>query len=124
MRFFVDKTAHSPLMKFENGVLLIAGRSIPEDSISVYEPLFKFFDRYSGEMQKINIQIKLEYANSSTNRTLMEIFELMEGYRAQGKDISIDWHYVVNDKEMLDLGTDFKELVPLPFRLMEVESLD
>lgn len=124
MRLFVAETSHSPLMKFENGVLLIAGRSIPEDSVSVYEPIFKFFERYAEEMQKIEIQIKLEYANSSTNRTLMSLFEIMEEYANNGKEVNVSWFYAINDKEMLDLGNDFSDIVPLPFKIIEVEDLN
>ena len=124
MRFSIEKTAHSPLMKFEDGVLLIEGRSIPEDSFSVYEPLFKFIERFSADFQNIEIQFRLEYANSSTNRSLMTLFEIMEEHQTKGNNIVISWYYAINDKEMLDLGSDFKDLVPFKFELKEVESLD
>ena len=124
MRFYTEKTPHSPLIKFEDGILLIAGRSIPEDSFTLYEPLFNFMERYADDFPSIEIQIKLEYANSSTNRSLMSLFELMLIHQDKGNKVAVLWYYASNDKEMYDLGSDFQELIQLPFEVRAVESLD
>lgn len=124
MRYFLEKSAHSPKILFEKGILLIAGRSIPEDSFGLYEPLLKFLEQYATDFPKIEVNVKLEYANSSTNRSLMSLFEMMLEHIANGYKAEVIWFYVHNDKEMLDLGTDFKELLPLPFELRAVDSLE
>lgn len=124
MDFFLDKTQHSPLIKFDNGKLLIAGRSIPEDSIGLYEPMFNSLIKYSKNPAiHTEVSIMLEYANSSTNRSLMTLFEYLHDLLFKNdKSVTVNWYYVEGDKEMFELGSDFKDLVQIPFVIIEVDS--
>lgn len=123
MGLFIDKTPHTPLMKFENGVLLISGRSIPEDSMSLYEPLLKYITEYTyNPLPHTEANIYLEYSNSSTNRSLMLVFELFQKLYSLGNDVSINWYYMKGDDEMIALGEDLKSLWKIPFEIKEVDS--
>jgi predicted permease len=124
MEFLIPKTENTPSIKFEDGVLIISGRCIPENSISFFEPLFKFVADYSKKpypMTEINIM--LEYANSSTNRSLMTVFTLFEKVYENGSNVNINWYYETGDDLMADLGNDFKSLFRMPFILHEKVSL-
>jgi len=65
----------------------------------------------------------LEYSNSSTNRSLMTIFTLMEKIYENGNNVRINWYYEPGDEFMLDLGNDFKSIIRIPFIVEEKESL-
>ena len=122
MEFYLEKTSHTPFIKFDNGVLVISGRSIPEDSTIIYDPLFEFIENYiKNPLPLTEINISLEYANSSTNRSLMTVFELFEGIYADGHDVKITWYFASADQEMFELGSDFKGLIKLPFEIKELE---
>jgi hypothetical protein len=122
MEFFLEKTSHTPFIKFDSGVLVISGRSIPEDSTMVYEPLFEFIERYiKNPLALTEIDISLEYANSSTNRSLMTIFESFESMYADGHEVKTTWYFSTGDQEMEELGNDFKSLIKIPFEIKELE---
>jgi hypothetical protein len=122
MEFFLEKTSHTPFIKFDNGVLVISGRSIPEDSTMVYEPLFKFIEEYiKNPLPLTEIDISLEYANSSTNRSLMTVFELFENFYGEGHDVKTTWYFAPGDQEIYELGSDFKSLIKIPFEIKELE---
>jgi hypothetical protein len=124
MEFFIQKTANTPAIKFEDGVLNVSGRCIPENSILFFEPLFKFIAHYSKKPFPLTeINIMLEYANSSTNRSLMTVFTLFEKVYENGNNVNINWYYETGDDLMADLGSDFKSLFRMPFTLHEKESL-
>jgi hypothetical protein len=124
MDFLIQKTANTPSIKFEDGVLVISGRCIPENSIAFFEPLFKFIAEYSHKPFPLTeINIMLEYANSSTNRSLMTIFTLFEKVYENGNNVNINWYYETGDDLMFDLGSDFKSLFRMPFAIHERESL-
>jgi len=124
MHFFIQKTLHTPLIKFDDGVLVISGRSIPENSISFFEPLFKFIADYTKKpCSKTEVNILLEYANSSTNRSLMTVFTLLEKLYEDGHKISINWYYEYGDELMCELGNDFKAILRLPFLIHEREII-
>jgi hypothetical protein len=122
MEFFLEKTSHTPFIKFDNGVLVISGRSIPEDSTMVYEPLFEFIENYIKDpLPLTEIDISLEYANSSSNRSLMTVFELFERIFLNGHDVKVTWYFAHSDQEIYELGSDFKSLLKVPFEIKELE---
>lgn len=124
MDFLIHKTPNTPSIKFEDGVLVIAGRCIPENSITFFEPLFKFIADYSKKPYPLTeINVMLEYANSSTNRSLMTVFTLFEKVYEEGNNVNINWYYESGDDLMADLGNDFKSLFRIPFIIHERESL-
>lgn len=124
MDFLIEKTPNTPLIKCEDGVLIISGRCIPENAITFFEPLFKFIADYSKKPYPLTeVNVMLEYANSSTNRSLMTAFTLFEKIFENGNNVTINWYYETGDDLMLDLGTDFKSLLRIPFSLIEKEEL-
>ena len=124
MHLLIQKTLNTPLIKFDDGVLVISGRSIPENAISFFEPLFKFIADYTKKPFPITeVNVLLEYANSSTNRSLMTVFTLLEKIYENGSNVNINWYFENGDELMLELGNDFKAILRLPFSIHEKESL-
>ncbi len=125
MHFFIQKTLNTPLIKCEDGVLVISGRSIPENAISFFEPLFKFIADYTKKPFPLTeVNIFLEYANSSTNRSLMTVFTLLEKIYENGNNVNINWYYENGDELMCELGNDFKAILRLPFLIHEREIIN
>lgn len=123
MHLYIQKTGNTPLIKFEDGVLIISGRSIPENAIMFFEPLFKSVAEYSQNPYPLTeVNIFLEYANSSTNRALMTVFTLMEKIYDNGNQILINWYYEPEDEMMLELGKDYKTILSIPFNIDEKEA--
>jgi hypothetical protein len=123
MKYILEKTPYSPLIKFENDTLLVAGRSIPEDTANLYGPVIDALEEYAkNPLSLTKIDLYLEYSNSSSNRSLMTILEIFENLYAKGKNVIVNWYYIKGDMEMLTLGEDFKSLIKVPFMLKEIES--
>ena len=121
----MQRTLNTPLIKFEDGVLVISGRSIPENALAFFEPLFRFIASYTKRPYPLTeVNVMLEYANSSTNRSLMTAFTLLEKIYENGNNILINWYYENGDDLMYELGNDFKALLRIPFMVQEKESVD
>ncbi len=117
---YIQKTINTPKIKFEDGVLSISGRCIPENAIIFYQPLFKYLVEYSLKPYPLTeINISLEYSNSSTNRSLMTIFTLIEKIFENGNNVRVNWYYESGDEFMMDLGNDFKSILRMPFVVEE-----
>lgn len=120
MDFQIPKTTNTPLITFDEGVLVISGRSIPENALTFFEPLFKYIVQYTKNPHPVTeVNLMLEYANSSTNRSLMTIFTLIEKIYENGHNININWYYETGDDLMYELGNDFKTILRIPFTLRE-----
>lgn len=125
MQLFIQRTLNTPLVKFEDGVLVISGRSIPENAISFFEPLFRFIADYTKRPYPLTeVNILLEYANSSTNRSLMTVFTLLEKIYENGNNINVHWYFESGDELMSELGSDFKAILRMPFSIQEKDSLN
>ncbi|HOK99824.1 MAG: DUF1987 domain-containing protein [Bacteroidales bacterium] len=124
MGLYIEKTNHTPRIHFEEGKLTLAGRSIPEDSIGFFEPLFNELASYvKNPAVHTEVNLMLEYSNSSTNRVLVSIFEILRELQASGHSVTVNWYYVAEDRGMYELGTDLKDICALPFALIEVDEL-
>lgn len=122
MGFKIEKTNSTPFICFEDGVFTIAGRSIPENSTKFFEPVYKAVSDYTlSPFQQTELNLKLEYANSSSNRALINIITLFEKVFESGHNVKINWFYERGDDLMAELGTDVKNLTRIPFNLIEVD---
>ncbi len=122
MDFTLKATDKTPEIKFncQDGELIILGRSIPEDSIGFYQPIFNWFDKYMTQpAEQTVLSIKLEYFNTSSSKCLLDIFKKLETISKQGNKVHIKWHYEADDEDMLEAGEDYNSIVELPFEFIE-----
>lgn len=120
----IEGTNKTPVIKFyyENGAIEISGKSIPENSIGFYQPIYSWIDNYATKPSpKTEIKINLEYFNTSSSKCLLDIFRKFESIKKAGKsDIEVLWHYEADDEDMMEAGDDYNSLVDLTFRLIKV----
>ena len=119
----LEGTPKTPTVEFsaENGVLLLKGRSIPENSIEFYKPLINWIENYSASApSKTVLNVQLEYFNTSSSKCLLDIFKRLE--RA-GDAVTINWYYEEDDEDMLEAGEDYDAIIDIPFKMIEVEEI-
>ncbi|MFT6026652.1 MAG: hypothetical protein ACI8P5_000904, partial [Bacteroidia bacterium] len=115
----IESTPKTPEVSFDHdkGVLLLKGRSIPENSIEFYKPLVDWLESYSGSPQpKTVCDIQLEYFNTSSSKCLLDLFKKMEGMSKGGNEIIINWYYEEDDEDMLEAGEDYQSIINVPFK--------
>ena len=92
----IEGTNKTPSVKFqaEEGILEISGRSIPENSIEFYQPMFNWIDLYaSNPLAKTNAKIILEYFNTSSSKCILDVLRKLEQINKSGKsEIVVLWH--------------------------------
>jgi SiaC family regulatory phosphoprotein len=121
--FYLEETSKTPKLSFDQrtGKFLMSGRSIPENSIEFYRPLFEWLDDYVKiPSNKTIFDIKLEYFNTSSSKCLVEIFRRLE--RITPSDVVINWFYEEDDEDMQESGEDFKEIIDIPIIMNVIEN--
>ena len=119
----IESTVKTPEVKLNsNGFLEISGKSIPENSIAFYQPLYAWIDNYAtNPAAKTELKISLEYFNTSSSKCLLDVLRKLDVLNKSGKSsVSVTWYYEDGDDDMLEAGDDYKSLVPLPFSFMKV----
>ena len=121
-KYSINGTPNTPKINFdlEKGELNISGRSIPENSIEFYNPLFSALDAYlSNPKNNTTLNIQLEYYNSSSSACLLSVFKRLE---KAGLPVNINWLYEENDEDILAAGKNFEGMVDLPFQMISVSE--
>lgn len=107
---------------FENGVFLVRGISIPENTVDFYHGLIFALREYAKTPQPESIlKIGLEYFNTSTSVIILKLLNALE--LAENSKVKVIWYYEEDDIEMEEVGLDFKEMTSVPFNLHPVEDL-
>ena len=103
----------------KKGHLSFSGKSIPENTISFFQPIFDWIDEYVKNPNDQTIfVIKLEYFNTSSSKALIEIFRKFEKVFKSGKEVLIQWYYEQDDEDMQESGEDFRDLLKVPVELI------
>lgn len=119
----IEGTPKTPTVNFitNEGLLEIKGRSIPENSIEFYKPLIDWIESYAqGPKDNTNINIQLEYFNTSSSKCILDLFKKLE---AINNNITINWYYEEDDEDMLEAGEDYEAIINIPFKMIEVEEI-
>ena len=112
-------------LNHETGVLELKGRSIPENSIEFYKPIFDWIDSYNANPKsETKVNIILEYFNTSSSKCILDLFKKLESLNNSGKTkVVIYWHYEEDDEDMLEAGEDYQAIISVPFTMVVVEDI-
>ncbi len=119
----IEGTPKTPTVNFdtEKGFLEIKGRSIPENSIEFYKPIVDLLERYATKPQPTtNVNIQLEYFNTSSSKCILDVFKKLEGINKNGSKVVINWYYEEDDEDMLEAGEDYQAIINVPFKMVQV----
>ncbi|TAE44340.1 MAG: DUF1987 domain-containing protein [Cytophagia bacterium] len=117
----MEGTGRTPAIKLdaENGFVEISGRSIPENSISFYKPVFDWLDEYSNTPKPTTeVVFNLEYFNTSSSKCILDILRKLEQLPENGHPIAVKWYYEDGDEDMEESGNDFKSLINIDIELV------
>jgi hypothetical protein len=121
----IKGTAKTPFVNFDatKGIIELKGRSIPENAIEFYNPIFDWIVAYGAlKKEKTIVNMQLEYFNSSSSKCIVEVFKKLETVAKNGSNVLINWYFSEDDEEILNAGEEFKALVKLPFKFIELED--
>jgi len=114
----IEATEHTPGVDFNpaSGQLKLTGRSLPENAIEFYDPVFEWLEDYiKNAPVETELHVDLDYLNSISQKMVVEILKNTKKVQANGKKIMVNWYYDEEDEKMMEEGkaiaTEFE--VPL-----------
>jgi len=119
-----ESDAKTPGIDFNasTGILKLWGRSIPENSMEFYKPVFAWLDNYlNSPNAKTEMIFQLEYFNTSSSKCILDIFRKIESLNASGKsNVTVKWLYEEDDEDMMEAGDDYQTIVKLEIQIEQV----
>lgn len=124
-KFSVTAQDISPEIQLDpvSGYMHLTGTSIPENSEEVYRPVLNWLKAYAEKPAgKSNLDVRLDYFNTSSSKFLMEILRLLKQIKDAGHEVSIRWFYYEDDPDMLEAGQDFMDIVGMDMEMVILEE--
>ncbi|MCT4614125.1 MAG: DUF1987 domain-containing protein [Marinifilaceae bacterium] len=123
--FILDPTDKTPDVRLEGetGVFEFKGRSIPEDSLKFYEPIFNWLDAYAANpiSDNVTVNMRLEYFNTSSSKCLLDLFKKIQNINDIGVNVNVNWYYEEDDDDMMEAGEDYDSMINLNFSMFPEE---
>ncbi len=123
MSLEIKATLKTPrvLVNFEEGIILLAGISIPEDPYAFYSPVNVEIEKYmEAPLPKTTLEFKLEYFNTSSTLVIRNLIRDLSQSEAK-TELYVKWYYEEYDEDMKEAGDEFRMLFhKLNFELVEV----
>jgi SiaC family regulatory phosphoprotein len=114
MSYSLEKTPKTPLVKFDSGgTFELTGKSIPENSVQFYQPIYAWLDNYVlNPAPKTNLTVQLDYFNTSSSKCIADVFKKLDLISKNGQgEVTITWKYDENDEDMQEAGEDYKSII-------------
>jgi hypothetical protein len=115
----IKEQIDTPYVKLdpETGICDIHGKSYPEDIYEFYNDIVEWFeDYYLNGKDSLELNIKLRYFNSSSQKIFNVIFEKLAD-ETSFKTV-VNWYYDEEDEEILENGKIFESLSGLEFNFI------
>ena len=124
-KFVSDLSPKTPFIDFDpqTGIFEMRGKSIPENSVLFYKPLWEWLEGYFQNPSKsTTLNIQLDYFNTSSSKCVVDLFKKLELFSKKGNKVEINWMYNIDDDDMLEAGEDYKSIIKVPFNLISFEK--
>jgi len=100
----------------EKGHIQFVGRSLPDDARSFYRPILSWIEDYfNNPNDDTLVSFNLEYFNTSSSKMLLQIIRKFRELEDQSKKVTVEWHYLEEDEDILESGETFQDLTDLKF---------
>lgn len=113
-----EATNDSPeiLLDTEAGVFRIAGKSFPENSASIYEPVLDWFKQNQGALPTdMTFEFDLYYISTSSQIMIAQVIKALKSFMEGGKTIKVLWKCEEDDEDIIQLGEKFQTAIGLDF---------
>ena len=102
------------------GTLRMTGDSYPENAFELFQPVIEWIDHYLTQdpARAFDLHVELVYLNTSSIRSMMDIFDSLEEAHERGVDISVRWYFDAGNGRVGDLAREFREDYSFPFHIV------
>lgn len=120
----IPQTTSTPLIGFdlEAKTLRIFGESYPENSFAFYAPVLAWLKHYLQDNRQLTIAITITYMNSSSTKCMLDLLDIMEEAYGRSANVSIIWHYDLENPRSFELAEEFCEEVSFPFEIVALNK--
>lgn len=114
---------NTPYINFDatTGIMVMKGRSTPENSVEYYEPITNWVLNYiQTPAANTIIKVQFEYFNTSSSKCILDVLKKFAEIHKAGKSAKVEWYFEEDDEDMKEAGEDYGDIVKMPFEVIEI----
>lgn len=119
---FIEATKDTPRILFDaaNNQFEITEKSLPEDAVGFFQPVFDWLNQYIDNPNPENtFNFHLDYYSTSTAKQLSKVFFLLEKL-SENANVKIIWKYQSGDVDMYNAGLRYQKMLNMDFEIVKV----
>ena len=116
--FRLEKSAHQPkvVLDPESGNILFEGNLVAQNIRNFFDPIFEWCHQYfKAGAESANVEVRMPHYNTAASKMIVQMFCLLKDYEEGGAKINVDWFYVDEDEDMVELAHETEEVSGLKF---------
>jgi len=117
----IPGTARSPVISCDatKGLIEISGRMISDSQPQSFEKVAVWLEKFTEMPPKpTTVNMRLEYFNTPASMRVLGFFRQLEIIHKQTNQVVINWYYEEGDDDMVEAGTDYANIIIIPFILI------
>lgn len=104
------------IFNFKEGHFSIKGRSLPENPLIFFSPIFAKTEEYFKKPNPVTtFELRFEYMNSTSFKLIIDLLLLSKRMSTPENQIFVKWIYEDDDDDILMLGEEIARITRLPF---------
>ena len=114
---------NTPYINFDatTGIMVMKGRSTPENSVEYYEPITNWVLNYiQTPAENTIVKVQFEYFNTSSSKCILDVLKKFAEIHKAGKSAKVEWYFEEDDEDMKEAGEDYGDIVKMPFEVIEI----
>lgn len=121
--YILEATKYTPYIELDTKLssLKIIGESYPENALQLFQPLLMKIDAYFADPEtKLDIDLQIDYLNTSSSKMLIDLISKLSDYFDQGHEITAVWNYPAEDEDYREQCMMFLEDAHFPYKLIGI----
>ena len=121
--YLLEPTEKTPTIHLKDGLVVISGRSIPEDSNKVFKSVHLWVKEYVKKpANRTEVNIQIEYCDTVSTINIYDILTKLVKCRNSNFNIEMvfNWFYEKDDEEILELGKFMESKLNVMFNYHEI----
>ena len=121
--YILEPTDKSPTIHLRDGLVVISGRSIPDNADRVFKSTHKWVAGYvKTPSKRTEVNIQMEYCDTGSTNNIFNILTKLVKCRNSNFKIEMvfNWFYEKDDDEILELGKFMESKLNVMFNYHEI----
>jgi hypothetical protein len=116
----LNQKKDSPEIICKNGFVSMKGNSILSDPKAFFHPVSQWMEEYvTTHPESTVVDLNFDYVDTASVQSVFSILRLLKRIPGHEKSVVVNWHYELDDPELLEVGEIMQTRLKLNFNYIE-----